>query len=181
MNQQVVADARPRWRRIVAFPLVSLLIAVLALTAATFIAEALVGLIIGFHEHLRQAPTAKEMVALLRGPYAIPYILLEIPLSVIAYKLVIRHLGEWPRDDFRLPGAAKDGAHGFLAGVLIFSLIVGVAALLGVYHITGGGTWSSFLWIVMTMGIGPGFREELMFRGVLFRFGEEFGGNVVLR
>jgi len=177
VNQQIAVDARPMWRRIIAFPLVSLLIAFLVLGVATFIAEALVGLLIGLHEHLTHAPTKQEMFALLQGPYVIPFVILEVFFNVIAYKLVIRRLGEWPRDDLRLAGAARDGAHGLAAGVLIFSLIVGVAAVLGVYHITGGGTWGSFLTILFAMGIGPGFREELLFRGVLFRFGEELGGS----
>ena len=177
MDQQVVAEARPTWRRIVAFPLVSLLIAMLALTAAIFLAEAILGLVIGFSGQLGKTPTEDQLMALLQGPYLIPWTILEVVFSVIAYKLVIRRLGEWPRDDFRLDGAAKDGAHGLLAGFLIFSLIVGVAALLGVYHIVAGGTWGSFLTILFSMGIGPGFREELMFRGVLFRFSEEFGGS----
>jgi membrane protease YdiL (CAAX protease family) len=165
------------WRRIVAFPLVSLVIAMLALAAATVLAEALMGLIIGLTGHLGHAPTRAEFIALLQGPYLIPGVILEIIFDVVAYKLLIRHLGEWPRDDFRLAGAARDGVHGLIAGLLIFSLIVGVAAALGVYHIVAGGTWASFLTILFSMGIGPGFREELMFRGVLFRFTEEFGGS----
>ena len=177
MDQQVVAETRPTWRRVVAFPLVSLVIAMLALTAAIFLAEAILGLVIGFTGHLTKAPTEDQLMALLQGKYLIPWTVLEVVFSVVAYKLVIRRLGEWPRDDFRLEGAAKDGAHGLLAGFLIFSLIVGVAGLLGVYHIVAGGTWGSFLTILFSMGIGPGFREELMFRGVLFRFSEEFGGS----
>ena len=170
-------DARPKWRRIVAFPLVSLVIAMLALTAAIFVAEAIMGVVIGFTGHLTKAPTEDQLMALLQGPYLIPWTILEVIFSVIAYKLVIRRLGEWPRDDFRLEGAARDSLHGLVAGLLIFSLIVGVAALLGVYHIVAGGTWASFFTILFSMGIGPGFREELMFRGVLFRFTEEFGGS----
>lgn len=177
MNQQVVADARPTWRRIVAFPLVSLVIAMLTLTAAIFLAEAIMGVVIGVTGHVTKAPTEDQLMALLTGPYLIPWTTLEITFSVLAYKLVIRRLGKWPRDDFRLAGAARDGAHGLLAGLVIFSLIVGVAAVLGVYHIVSGGTWASFLTILFSMGIGPGFREELMFRGVLFRFTEEFGGS----
>lgn len=165
------------WRRIVAFPLVSLIIAMVVLGIATVLAEAIMGMVIGFTGHLTHPPTKPELIALLTGKYLILSMVLEIIFSVIAYKLVVRRLGEWPRDDFRLQGAARDGAHGLLAGLLIFSLIVGVAAVLGVYHIVGGGSWASFLTILFSMGIGPGFREELWFRGVLFRFSEEFGGS----
>lgn len=160
-----------------AFPLVSLVIAAVALAAATLLTEALMGLAIGLTGHLPKTPTEDQLAALLTGPYLIPSTILEIVFSVLAYKLVVRRLGEWPRDDFRIAGAARDGAHGVFAGFLIFSLIVGVAAVLGVYHIVAGGTWSSFLTILFSMGIGPGFREELWFRGILFRFTEEFGGS----
>jgi membrane protease YdiL (CAAX protease family) len=177
VNQTAVADARPTWRRVVAFPLVSLVIALLALAAAVFLAEAILALVIGLSGHLAKTPTEDQLMALLTGPYLVPWTILEIVFSVVAYKLVIRRLGEWPRDDFRLAGAARDGAHGLLAGLLIFSLIVGIAAVIGVYHIVSGGTWASFLTILFSMGIGPGFREELWFRGVLFRFSEEFGGS----
>jgi membrane protease YdiL (CAAX protease family) len=177
VNQQVVADARPRWRQIVAFPLVSLVIAMLMLTAAIFLAEAIMGLLIGITGQVTKAPTEDQLMTLLTGRSLIPSTVLEIVFSVLAYKLVIRRLGEWPRDDFRLDGAARDSIHGLLAGLLIFSLIVGVAALLGVYHIIRGGSWASFFTILFSMAIGPGFREELMFRGVLFRFTEEFGGS----
>jgi len=177
MDQLVATDARPTWRRVVAFPVVSLIIALLALTAATFAAEAIIGLVIGLREHFNHTPTKQEFLTLMQGPYLIPSTLLEIIFCVVAYKLIVRHLGEWPRDDFRLQGAARDGAHGLLAGFLIFSVIVGVAAILGVYHIVAGGTWASFVTILFSMGIGPGFREELWFRGVLFRFGEELGGS----
>jgi hypothetical protein len=154
-----------------------LIIAIAAVSVATILAEVLMGLVIGLTGHLRHAPTQKELIALLQGPYLIPSTIVEIVFDVIAYKLVVRRLGEWPRDDLRLAGAARDGVHGLLAGLLIFSLIVGVAAVLGVYHIVSGGNWTSFLFILFSMGIGPGFREELMFRGVLFRFTEEFGGS----
>lgn len=177
MNQEIVVDPRPTWRRIVAYPLVSLAIALLALAVAMLLAEATMGLAIGLTGHLPKTPTEDQLMALLTGRYLVPWTILEVVFSVIAYKLVIRHLGEWPRDDFRLAGAARDGAHGLLAGFLIFSLIVGVAAVLGVYHIVAGGTWTSFLTILFAMAIGPGFLEELWFRGVLFRFTEEFGGS----
>jgi len=177
LNQSVAVEARPKWRRIVAFPLVSLVLAMLALTAAIFVAEALMGVVIGLTGGLKKTPTEDQLMALLQGRYLIPWTILEIVFSVIAYKLVIRRLGEWPRDDFRTQGAVRDSVHGLVAGLLIFSLIVGVAAALGVYHIVAGGTWASFFTILFSMGIGPGFREELMFRGVLFRFSEEFGGS----
>jgi membrane protease YdiL (CAAX protease family) len=177
MDQTADVKPRPKWRRFIAFPLVSLVIAVGVLVVTSGLTALLIGLYIGAAGHLGHTPDKAEIAALVAGPYLVPATVLEIVLSVIGYKLVIRHLGERPRDDLRLDRAAPDTAHGLAAGAAIFSLIVGVAAALGVYHITGGGSWASFLAILFSMGIGPGFREELLFRGVLFRFTEELGGS----
>ena len=76
MNQLAVAAQRPMWRRIVAFPLVSLVIAMLALIAATVLSQALMGLIIGLTGHLSHTPTRAEFIALLQGPYLIPGVIL---------------------------------------------------------------------------------------------------------
>lgn len=70
-------------------------------------------------------------------------------------------------------GSAKGLGLGLLTGFLIFSIIVAIAGLLGVYHIDGKGGWGSFVQILFAMGIMPGFREELLFRGILFRFPED--------
>jgi hypothetical protein len=170
-------DERPGWRKVADFPLAALLIAIVAYGLTMFLMAIAMGMVVGFFSKIGHTPTKDEIRALLAGPYLIPATLIEIAFAVGIYKLVIRHLGTWPRDDLRLTHAGRDLAHGLIAGTLIFSLVVGVAGALGVYHIVGGGSWASFLTILFSMGIGPGFREELMFRGILFRFVEEFGGS----
>ena len=174
--QDVVTAETPTWRKIVNFPLVAMVISIVVLMIAALVAPFVVGIIAGvtdpgFHS------TPAEVKELLTGRFLIPASIIEIAASVLVYKLVIRHLGERPRDDLALAGAARDGGHGLLAGAVVFSVIVGLAALFGVYHIIGGGSWSSFVTILVGMGLMPGFREELLFRGVLFRFLEEFGGS----
>lgn len=181
MNEAVESGVvqRPLWRRIVDFPLVALLIAIAAYAATLFLMALVLGVIVGAISKTGQGPPNKDDIrALLAGPYLIPATLAEIFFSLGIYKLVIRHLGTWPRDDLKLgKDAGRDLAHGLGAGFLIFSLVVGVAAVFGVYRIVGPGSWASFLTIFFSMGMGPGFREELMFRGILFRFFEEFGGS----
>ena len=54
---------------------------------------------------------------------------------------------------------------------------VGIAAVLGVYRITGPGDSSRLVLELVGTAIIPGFMEELFFRGVLFRWLEEFGGS----
>jgi hypothetical protein len=55
--------------------------------------------------------------------------------------------------------------------------VVGIAAALGVYRITGPGGASTLVLDLISFGIMPAFMEELLFRGILFRWIEEFGGS----
>ena len=98
-------------------------------------------------------------------------------LLIILYKLVIRHLGEHPHDDLRLPGAFSRLTLGLGTGLVLFAVIVAIAALLGVYHLTGRGDWSDFVPELIASAIFPAISEEMLFRGILFRWIEEFGGS----
>ena len=162
MTDAADAPEKPLWRRIVDFPLVTMVIA-LALAILCF------------------------TVGLLLGRYVVPPIpgftpnmmfdLLSIPLLIIVYELVIRRLGRRPKDDYRDPLALRRLGLGVGAGFLIFTLAVGAAALLGVYRITGKGDFSDFLPSLLAVAIFPAISEELVFRGILFRWLEEFGGS----
>jgi hypothetical protein len=92
---------------------------------------------------------------------------------------VIRRLGEHPRDDYRDPKAVKRLAIGLGAGFGVFSVAVGIAAALGVYRITGRGDLSGLLSALIGAALFPAVNEELLFRGILFRWLEEWGGSWV--
>ncbi len=163
MNEPVtISSAKPLWRRIVDFPLVTMLIAlaivILCFTAGQLIGQFLLPNIPGFSTEMK-------------------FDLASIPLVIIAYELVIRRLGEHPRDDYRDPQALRNLGIGLGAGFLVFSLAVGVAAILGVYRITGEGDASGLLPALIGPAIFAAVSEELIFRGILFRWIEEFGGS----
>lgn len=157
-----VTPAKPLWRRIVDFPLVAMLIAVgiviLCFAAALLIGRYLVPPVPGLTRELT-------------------FDLIAIPILILAYKLVIRRLGERPRDDYRDPAALRNLGLGLGAGFLVFSLAVGVAAVLGVYRITGEGSLNGLPAALIAAAIFPAINEELLFRGILFRWIEEFGGS----
>jgi membrane protease YdiL (CAAX protease family) len=157
-----VSGGKPLWRKIVDFPLVAMLIA-LAVVIACF---ALVTFL------MRSAVPAIPGLA-----QSVEFDLIAIPLLVLAYELIIRRLGEHPRDDYRDPQALKNLGLGLGAGFLIFSLAVAVAALLGVYRISGEGDASDLLPALIGPAIFAAVSEELIFRGILFRWIEEFGGS----
>ena len=157
----IEAAARPLWKRITDFPLVAMLIAL----AVFVLANALTYLV------MRIVPLPKgELRTTVGGA-------IMVLLLFAAYKLVIRHLGEEPRDDLPLAGSVKGLGIGTGFGFLLFSLIVGIAALFDVYNIVGPGGTDQVIPSLIAIAILPGFTEELLFRGILFRFLEQFGGS----
>jgi membrane protease YdiL (CAAX protease family) len=162
MNEMAARPAQPMWRRIVNFPLMSLII-------AAFVTLFGIGLV---NQLLRMAlpNMGKDQLVLLIDVVA-------VVVMILIYKLVIRHLGEIKRDDLSGPGALRQTLAGLGVGFGLFSFIVLIAALIGVYTITGRGDLSLLVTALITDGLFPAVSEELLFRGILFRWIEEFGGS----
>lgn len=159
-----VGNEKPLWRRIIDFPLIAMLIGLaavfVAIVISSLIANQLLPPIAGFTVHMK-------------------FDLACAVLLVIFYKLLIRHLGEHPRDDLRLRGALRPLGIGLAAGVVVFTLVVAIAALIGVYRLVGEGDAGDLLPQLILSAIFPAISEEMIFRGILFRWIEEFGGSWV--
>ena len=159
--QERGADDRPLWRRIVDFPVVAMFIGILIfaciVTAGVFVQK--------FHPPMSKL----EVTSLFAG--------LNVILCFAAYKLVLRHLGERPRDDLRFRGAARDLGLGLLAGLGLFTLVVGIAAAAGAYTIVGCCSAKELPIILLDAGLMAAVMEEFFFRGILFRWIEEFAGS----
>lgn len=152
---------KPLWRRFVDYPLVAMVIAVVLYIAAVAVGIA-----------LRSIP-----LPIGRDWQEIVHAIVEISLVLAVYKFVIVRLGEHRRDDLPAHHAVRNLVLGLAAGWIIFSAVVGLAALVGVYRITGGGDASRLVLELVGTSIMPGFMEEMLFRGILFRWLEEFGGS----
>lgn len=156
------ARERPLWRRIVNFSLVAMLISI-----ALFIAALAVGGVIGkLFERMGQPERA------------IVRAIINVGLVLAVYKLVIVRLGNRPRDDLRFDG--RGGANlglGLAIGFAIMAVAVGIAAVAHIYRIVGPGDASRLVLELVGTAILPGFMEELFFRGILFRWIEEFAGS----
>jgi membrane protease YdiL (CAAX protease family) len=163
MTQVEVAapHEKPLWRRIVDFPLVAMCIAI-----ALFIAATAVGIII-----------TKQLPPMDRNLSVVVQAAINIALVLATYKLAIVRLGEHPRDDLPARGWARNLGFGLLLGLALFSAVVGIAAVTDVYNIVGRGSTAELLLDVVSAGIVPAFMEELLFRGILFRWLEEFAGS----
>jgi membrane protease YdiL (CAAX protease family) len=164
MNQvkSVAVAERPLWRRIVDYPLVAMLIAlaivIVCLSVGLLIAQYLLPPIPGFTRNMR-------------------FDLVSIPILIVAYELAIRRLGEHPRDDYRDPLWLRRLLIGLGAGLTIFSLTVAIAAALGIYRIVGQGDLTGLLPALIGPALFAAVSEELVFRGILFRWIEDFGGS----
>ena len=152
----------PLWRRIIDFPLVAMLIAVGLFILAGFAAGRIVKYAIpevpGF-----SSPMKFYVVA----------ILILIPLYVFA----IARLGEPKRNDLRDPNWARHLLLGLVGGVVIFSIAVAIAGALGIYRIVGIGSLNGLLAALIVPTMGAAVTEEMLFRGILFRWLEQFGGS----
>jgi len=161
MDQTIeVAAEKPMWRRIVDFPLVAMLIALALFIFATALA----------HNLGKLVPTGLPSRGIALGA-------INLALVLLTYKLVIVRLGERPRDDLPARDLLRQLGKGLGAGVALFSLAVAIAAVVGVYHVQGWGDASSLLLDLVMVGIVPALVEELLFRGILFRWIEDFGGS----
>lgn len=161
---QEIQTHKPLWRRILDYPLVAMVLAVLLVilcfTAGMLIAQWLVPPIPGFTLPMK-------------------FDLVSIPILLLAYWFVISRMGEHPRNDYRDSSWLRHLGLGLGAGLLVFSVAVGIAAVLGVYRIVGQGDLSGLIAALLASAIFPAVSEELVFRGILFRWLEEWGGSWV--
>ena len=163
MNQDAISTGeRPAWRKVVDYPLVAMLIALAVFMVGADVAGFLTNAL---------PPLAPPL------DWATVYKLMAIVVWIVLYKVAIRRLGEAPRDDLRWQGALRDTALGLLAGCAIMAAIVGVAALVDVYNIVGEGSLRELVPAIVSLALYPAVSEELLFRGILFRWIEEFGGS----
>jgi membrane protease YdiL (CAAX protease family) len=156
--------AKPLWRRILDYPLVVMVLAVLLVilcfTAGMLIAQLVVPPIPGFTIDMK-------------------FDLVSIPILLLAYYFVIARMGEHPHNDYRDRQWLRNLVVGLAAGLAVFSVAVAVAAGLGVYRVVGQGDLTGLVPALLASAIFPAISEELLFRGILFRWLEEWGGSWV--
>lgn len=147
-------------QRFVDFPLVAMVIALVAVSLPAALAS-------GLFERASPPSPATTLISKL----------IVVGVMVASYKVVVPHLGERQHDDLSGRSAVPQLAAGVGFGTLLFALIVAVAALGGVYRVTGSGD-ASYLWAaVIGAGLFPAVTEEIIYRAILFRWIEEFAGS----
>ena len=153
---------RPTSRKIVDYPLVAMVIGIAVWILGIMIAGVL----------------AKFFVPPIRGfTFETNVALVGSPIFVLLYVFVIAKLGYPKRNDYDDPKWARNLLWGLVGGTVVFSVAVAIAGALGIYRIVGIGSLNGLLPALIASAIFPAINEELLFRGILFRWLEEFGGS----
>ena len=161
MDSEPAAD-RPTWRKVVDYPLVAMVIAILVSIVGIIIA----GIIAKFAMPPIRGFTLETNIALVGSP-----------ILVLLYVFVISKLGNPKRNDYDDPNWLRRLLLGVVGGALVFSAAVAVATALGIYKIVGVGSLNGLLPALIGAAIFPAINEEMLFRGIMFRWLEQFGGS----
>ncbi len=151
------APSKSRLWRIIHFPLIRILIALLFLA---------IGLVI-----LQIIATQFSSVWALRV-----ISLVAIVLIYLIYRFYVQVIERRPVTELAFSGALIELGGGLLTGALIFTVTISILWLLGYYQVTGVNGAAA---LVTNLGLSlqSGFLEEVIFRGILFRILEEWLGT----
>jgi membrane protease YdiL (CAAX protease family) len=159
MNSQLDFSPAPtRWRRVLTFPLVQILVAFLFVAISFAVVSTPINLFV-------TDKTLKRVGALLLAAVAIG-----------SYTAYVRVMEKRTVTELSTRGAALELGTGLALGVVLFSVTIGILAGLGVYQVTGQNGWQSML-AFLPVCIFAGFFEEILIRGILFRILEQWLGS----
>jgi uncharacterized protein len=148
-------------RRITAFPLSLMLIAILVFA---------LGVTIGTF-----------LIKRLHVQHDSPIQLVDAAILILSLLLVFwpffRFVERTPTGLFARNGWRKELAAGFLGGAALFSVMVAAVWALGGYQVTGHSGFATLWAPLVGAALIPGFTEELFFRGILFRYVERAAGS----
>ncbi|EFG46676.1 hypothetical protein HMPREF0183_2056, partial [Brevibacterium mcbrellneri ATCC 49030] len=109
-----------------------------------------------------------------RTPELLPTVLLcagvacGIAVSMLGYMLIVSKVGGTPGNGLKGKRKFLEFILGVVSGIVLIALAVGVIWALGGYSVTGihtGPTLLPALLAAAAIGLGPGFMEEVLFRG----------------
>ncbi|MBA2077480.1 type II CAAX endopeptidase family protein [Rhodanobacter sp. PCA2] len=93
--------------------------------------------------------------------------------AVLAYLFLVRVVEQRRLGELAAHRLLRGVISGILGGLALFSAVVGILWLLGSYHVTGTSSDVHWLLALLSVGVGAGIGEEVLFRGVLYRIAEE--------
>jgi membrane protease YdiL (CAAX protease family) len=160
MNSQSESrsSAPSRWRRLLTFPLVRIVVAILFIAIPFAIVSTPLNLFVT-DKSLRRVGA-----------------LLLAAVVLAAYSTYVRVIEKRAVAELSGRRAVRELGSGLALGALLFSVTIGLLAALGVYQVTGHNGWQSIL-ATLTACIFSGVFEEVLIRGILFRILEQWLGS----
>ena len=151
--------------KVLQFPLVRIIIAVLFVGVGTLVGQTLLSLLrSGF---LITSAAVANMWAFI----------LITPLTYFAYWIFVRYVEKREMTELGGRGAAREFWLGSLLGFGLFSSVIAILWLLGFYRVNGFNLiWLSLIGALLGAFVS-GFAQELIFRAVIYRITEEWLGT----
>jgi hypothetical protein len=146
------------WRRMLRYPIIRIIVAIL------FIAVPFVAISTPLNLFVTDKPLRRVGALLLAA------------VVVASYTAYVRVIEKRAAAELSGPHAPREFVAGLLFGATLFSVTVGILALLGVYQVTGNNNWAAMLRFLPAC-ILAGFLEEILIRGILFRILEQWLGS----
>jgi membrane protease YdiL (CAAX protease family) len=159
-NTELRSSALTLWRRVLSFPPVQIVVAVLFVAIPLAIVSTTFNLFVTYNP-------LKPVGALLLAA-----------VVLAAYATYVRVIEKRAVAELSGRRAAREFGIGLALGALLFSVTIGLLAALGVYRVTGNNGWENML-TVLTACIFAGVFEEVLIRGILFRILELWLGSWV--
>jgi len=103
--------------------------------------------------------------------------MLTIALMFIAYKFIMRFLEKRPVQELAVKALPGEAAYGLVIGMGAITLIICVLWIAGAYTVTGVNFEFAYSYVVIWVFLLATL-EELLFRGILYRSIEEYGGTL---
>lgn len=97
---------------------------------------------------------------------------------VLGYCLFVRFIERKPLTDFAFKGAVPEFGYGLFIGAAAMAAVVGTIAAFGGYHIVGYQFSTAIMINMLGIAIISGVAEEVLLRGVAFRFLEQWLGSI---
>jgi CAAX protease family protein len=162
MNSQsgFPSPALARWRRVLTFPIVRMVVAIL------FIAVPFAVVSTPFNLFVTDKPLRRVGALLLAA------------VVLVAYSAYVRVIEKRAVTELSGARAGRELGLGLALGALLFSLTIGFLAPIGVYRVTGNNGWQAML-AILPACILAGVLEEVLIRGIVFRILEQWLGSWV--